>query len=73
MNRLAESEIQLLQNVALSLSEEVDIFYAREVNLNIFGPEAALFTKDSLKERVIHCVEMLENMQSDSPSFNTAL
>ena len=66
--KLLDSERQLLQNVAFSLSEEIDIFYCQE----IIG-DKTLFSLETLKDRIIQCVEKLENMQSNHPAFSSSL
>ena len=68
MNRFTDAEIQLLQNISYSLVEEVDIFYAVHKN-----PEFQNLTPSSLKERIIHSVEVLENMREGTEQYSRAL
>lgn len=66
MNFLSKDEVQLMHSLAFSLSEEVDIFYA-------YHSTKECFTSDTMRDKMIYAIEILENMREGTPSYSKAL
>ena len=74
-HRLQDGEVQLLQNIAFSLVEEVDIFYAQRAAgfIREGSNDEIRMEIEEVKERMIRSVEVLENMRQGTESYTRAL
>ena len=66
-NKLSSNEQKLLQSISFSLSEEVDLFYARE------SSQKLKIKVTSIRDVIIESVEVLENMREGTEQYRQAI
>ena len=61
-DKLSQYELNLYEYSAFSLLEEIDIFYCKKKNLELFENE---FDEDSLMDKIQYLLEMMEAVVDD--------